>query len=137
MSLRDLPTHIKAVGGVIGSIGVILGAYFGIEGWADTKLAQVKDDIAKQQAVADAKDELIHDRLYQISREQYHESQLKLAELELVTLEEESQYHRSRGQSVPQRVLRGIERLLEKIKYHEAEMRDAQEIMKKIGDTKK
>lgn len=130
--LQRIPDSIKAVAGVISAIGIIIGAYLAADSWADSKVAQVEERIEQQQAMRDAKDSLIHDRIFQTSRAQYHESQLKIAELELAALEDEVRYNDEAEITTPLRVLRAIDRLRETIKYHDAELKNARTALQDI-----
>lgn len=123
--LDQVPNAVKAGAGVIAAIGVIIGGYVSVESWAAEQAAKVTEEIKAEMAIKEAKNALVHDRMYQTQRGQNSEIQIKILERELEDVELEIQERIDDGKEPSLSQERQRERLLEAIDYHEQQLRDA------------
>lgn len=123
--LDQVPNAVKAGAGVIAAIGVIIGGYVSVESWAAEQAAKVTEEIKTEMAIKEAKNALVHDRMYQTQRGQNSEIQIKILERELEDVELEIQERIDDGKEPSLSQERQRERLLEAIGYHEQQLRDA------------
>jgi VIT1/CCC1 family predicted Fe2+/Mn2+ transporter len=123
--LDQVPNAVKAGAGVIAAIGVIIGGYVSVESWAAEQAAKVTEEIKAEMAIKEAKNALVHDRMYQTQRGQNSEIQIKILERELEDVELEIQERIDDGKEPSLAQERQRERLLEAIDYHEQQLRDA------------
>lgn len=101
---------------IVTAIAAIVGAYHAATSWVDSRLAQF---IPR----AEASD--YHQRASIAQTLQYHETMVEIAELELAALEAEADVDED-GEPSPA-LQRAIDRALDKIEFHENQMRAARE----------
>jgi hypothetical protein len=100
----------------VAAIAAVVGAYHGLTGWMDTRFI----------SRAEASDS--YERLSGTQALQYHETMVRLAELELAALEAEIE---AEGDEPTAAQLRALERALDKIEFHETQLYEARERLSK------
>jgi len=128
---------MKLAASAIASVAGIMTGYFAVDAWAQAKVDAAAKSLMQQQALAEAKDSLIHDRLFQIMRVQSAETGIKVAEIELRQIEAQIQEKRSARVQPHPSELRTQQRLLQAIEFHESQLKDARAALESIDTAKR
>lgn len=99
----------------VAAIAAVVGGYHGLTTYLDTRF------ISRAEA-ADS-----YDRLSITQELQYHETMVRLAELELAAIEAEIEAMEEKGFEPSAAQERALDRALDKIEFHEQAMQDARQ----------
>jgi len=121
----EASTAMKMAISALVGIGMIIGFYTAVEAWADGKITEAEVVTIERIAVNQAKNAIIHDKIYQTQRVEYSETNLKMITYDLTQLEEEIAEREDEGKRPSASQERKMKRLLDSMAYHEAEVADA------------
>jgi hypothetical protein len=116
---------VKASVAGLTTIGVIIGLYMSVEGWADDKISDSERRQLEQRVEAQVRNEMDHSKMVQSARIATSELSITVTEMKLEQLEEDIDERVDAGKEPTSRQERSMERLTRMLETYETEQLDA------------
>lgn len=126
---------VKLATGAVTSIAIILGGYFSVEVWAESKIAEAERRVITTQIEMQVRNEIDHSKMEQSQRLETAETRIVITELELANVEESIEEREDEGKQPTLLQQKKMERLMRVLETYESVQEDAERKLTKITTT--
>lgn len=126
---------VKLATGAVTSIAIILGGYFSVEAWAESKIAEAERRVITTQIEMQVRNEIDHSKMEQSQRLETAETRIVITELELANVEESIEEREDEGKQPTLLQQKKMERLMRVLETYESVQEDAERKLTKITTT--
>lgn len=121
--------------GAIGTIGIILGAYFAVDSWAEDKISESELKQIKSVAEQQALNDINHSKIIQSQRIETAQTNISIVEIKMESVEDKISEREDAGKAPTDLQRRQMDRLTKLHETYEKEEEDATTKLTRITTT--